>query len=346
MNDREIDRLADVVLYEGYLLYPYRPSVKNVRRWTFGGVGPRVHAEATGGRAACLLRTEVLVAGPGAAMIRARTRFLQVEHRLVGKARERGGAEPSGFMPVEHLEVDGVQHYPWQEGVKREAALDAVPLSEIAGTPFCRELRCPASRGRELLRDSRGAIVGDLVRDQAELRGELRLTAVPLGEELWRLTFSVENRSAMVDARDGEEAERRSFMATHTLLQAEGGHFVSLTDPPPACAEAARACSNLGTWPVLLGSPGEDGVVLGSPIILPDHPQIAPESPGDLFDCTETDEILSLRIRTLAETERRAITALDPRGRELLARTESLARRELASLHGTWRPSRGGPGAT
>ena len=169
MNDREIDRLADVVLYEGYLLYPYRPSVKNVKRWTFGGLSPRAHGEATAGAAPSLLRTEVLVAGPGDAVLRARTRFMQVERRLVGKAPE-GGTPPDTVFPlVETLQVDGVLHFPWQEGVKREAGWDGVRLSRIVGQSLLKELRCPSGLRRDLLRNAAGAIVGDVVRDQAQL---------------------------------------------------------------------------------------------------------------------------------------------------------------------------------
>ena len=77
--------------------------------------------------------------------------------------------------------------------------------------------------------------------------------------------------------------------------------------------------------------------MLSSPIILYDYPQIAPESPGDLFDATEIDEILTLRILTLTEDEKRAMSDVDDRARALLERTESLAREQLMGLHGTIR---------
>jgi hydrogenase maturation protease len=77
--------------------------------------------------------------------------------------------------------------------------------------------------------------------------------------------------------------------------------------------------------------------MLSSPIILYDYPQIAPESPGDLFDATEIDEILTLRILTLTDDEKRAMASLDERARALLERTESIAREQLMGLHGTIR---------
>ena len=72
-----------------------------------------------------------------------------------------------------------------------------------------------------------------------------------------------------------------------------GGAFVSLADPPERCATRRRPARNEGLWPVLVG---DDDTVLCSPIILEDHPRIAPESPGDLFDGGEVDELLVLNI--------------------------------------------------
>ena len=76
--------------------------------------------------------------------------------------------------------------------------------------------------------------------------------------------------------------------------------------------------------------------MLSAPIILSDYPQIAPESPGDLFDGTEIDEILTLRIMTLTDAEKQAMIAVDDRV-AVLERTEALAPEQLMRLHGTIR---------
>jgi hydrogenase maturation protease len=99
----------------------------------------------------------------------------------------------------------------------------------------------------------------------------------------------------------------------------------------------AAECRNLNTWPVLAGTAPARDTMLSSPIILYDYPEIAPESAGDLFDGTEIDEILSLRIMTLSDAERREIAQTDERARLLLERTESLAAEQLMSLHGVMR---------
>jgi hypothetical protein len=129
----------------------------------------------------------------------------------------------------------------------------------------------------------------------------------------------------------------RALVSTHTLLSISGGEFVSLLDPPTEAAEAAARCRQDRCWPVLAGSPGSTDVVLGAPIILYDYPQIAEQSPGDLFDATEIDEILTLRILTLSDAEKEELRRTDERGRELLERCERLTGDELLGLHGTLR---------
>jgi hypothetical protein len=118
------------------------------------------------------------------------------------------------------------------------------------------------------------------------------------------------------------------------VLRAHDGAFVSLTDPPPALREAAAACENRGVWPVLVGEPGERGTLLASPIVLEDHPRIAPESPGDLFDGGEIDGLLILNVLGLTDEEKAEVRASDPRARELLDRCEALTPEELLRLHG------------
>ena len=77
--------------------------------------------------------------------------------------------------------------------------------------------------------------------------------------------------------------------------------------------------------------------MLASPIILYDHPQIAPESAGEFCDSTEIDEMLALRIITMTEAEKLEMRQGDERGRQMLERTERLAPEHMARLHGALR---------
>lgn len=137
-----------------------------------------------------------------------------------------------------------------------------------------------------------------------------------------------------------DAALRHSLAAAHVVLRVEGGRFVSLTDSPERYRSLAASCQNVGVWPVLVGPEGSDDCMLASPIILSDHPQIAPESAGDFFDGTEIDEILALRVLTLTDEEKAEARRTDHRAREIVDRAESLAPDDWARLHGAVRDLR------
>ncbi len=127
------------------------------------------------------------------------------------------------------------------------------------------------------------------------------------------------------------------MLSTHTIVTVRGGAFVSLIDPPETYREAAAACRNVGTWPVLTGAEGARDTMLSSPIILYDYPQVAPESPGDWFDAAEIDELLALRTLTLSDAEKAEIREGDERARAVLERAEALPTEQLMKLHGAVR---------
>jgi hypothetical protein len=170
----------------------------------------------------------------------------------------------------------------------------------------------------------------------APIEGEIEVESEPLDERAYRFTVRIANLTPRADAESG----RRAMLSVHTLLRVEHGEFVSLLDPPDAYRSAATACRNVGTWPVLAGAEGDRTLMLSSPIILYDYPQIAPESAGDFFDGTEIDEMLTLRVLTLTDDEKREMREGDERGRDLLARTETLPPEHLARLHGAVRSLR------
>ena len=140
-----------------------------------------------------------------------------------------------------------------------------------------------------------------------------------------------------------DEASLHALISAHAIVGANGGEFISLTDPPEALLDVATGCCNTGVWPVLAGDNGARDCMLVSPIVLPDYPQIAPESAGDLFDSSEIDEILTLRILTMTDAEKEEMRNSDERARRILERTEALAPEQLMNLHGVLRnPHAGG----
>jgi hypothetical protein len=166
----------------------------------------------------------------------------------------------------------------------------------------------------------------------------LEATAVCIGDRTYRLRVAVRNVTSVCSTLGRDDVEPHAMGAAHVVLSMDSdeGTFVSSIDPPLELVDAAERCRNVGLYPVLVGPKGRTDTVLASPIILYDHPEVAAESTGDLFDATEIEEILSLRIQTLTDAEKRELS-LDPRTRALLARIDALSPEDLARLHGTLR---------
>jgi hypothetical protein len=328
-------KIAEAVLYEGYLLWPYRKSArKNQQRWTFGGVYPRAYSEARGEDDPWIMQTQCLVSGDGETAVEVKVRFLHVVERNVYQRNAEGTLE---F--VDELRVGGERYLSWDEATEREVAVGRLKLSELSGSPRQVEIDIPEGSREEPLAEPTGEVVGAVVREWRTLRGVIEVGAEPLQGDVFRVTARITNITPWA-GEDRESTLRQTFVSTHTALEVEGGEFVSLIDPPEELREAAEACENLKTWPVLVGEEGERSTMLSSPIILYDYPQIAPESPGDLFDGTEIDQMLILNVLNLTDEEKEEMRASDPRGREILERCESLSPQELMKLNGTFRDVR------
>ena len=340
MNRTLVDRIVNAVLYEGYVLYPYRPSVKNRQRWTFGGLVPQDYCEVQGDVSSN--QTQCLVHGSSATVLQATVRFLHLTERVAGEVdppvREWTAGTPIPFRAVEALRVGGRQYHTWQEAEERAVEMPALALQEMLTRPRRQTFAFSGRRWLQPLRED-GAILGVLVREQFAVMGTIEIQASEVAEGLFRVTLRVQNETALDGARplSRDAAMLRALVSTHAILNVREGEFISLMDPPEAWRDAAGACQNVATWPVLVGEQGEKDTLLSSPIILYDYPQVAPESPGNLFDGTEIDEILTLRILTLTDEEKLAAAALDGRVRDLLLRTESLPHEDLIGLHGTIR---------
>jgi hypothetical protein len=353
VNAALVDGIAKAVLYEGYMLYPYRPSaVKNRQRFNFGVVYPRAYSEAPGGTGtdAWTMQTECLVLGDAQTQCTVRVRFLRLVTRSIVKVRTPAhdlvSIPDAAIEKVERLEVNGKTFQPWQEAVEEAIAVTEFNLCALAAQPMQWPFRLSSNQEQEALRDEQGLVVGIIRRDKASVAGIVELAAERLQDRVFKLTARIANisRFAAASPVSREAALARSLVSAHTILEVRAGEFVSLFDPPAACREFAQACQNIGTWPVLVGEAGERDTMLSSPIILYDYPQIAPESPGDLFDGAEIDEILSLRIMTLTDEEKREMRESDDRARKILERTETLPQEQLLKLHGALRGLRAAKG--
>jgi hypothetical protein len=328
-------KVADAVLYEGYLLYPYRASAaKNQARWQFGVLTPRLWSE-DGPDEPWAAQTECLLEPEETTTVHLLARFLLVQAKTVEEVDIGGGT----FHEVPALEVDGTELVPWDEATEEEVTLQ-VPLARLLEGELVTPFERPGGRRVDPVHTVDGKLVGRTVRRRWPILGSVRLSAErlegPYG--LVRLRARLENASAWHDPAAGREiALRRSLIAAHTLIGVDHGRFVSLLDPPEWAGPAAAACQNLHTWPVLIGEEGRRDAILSSPIILYDHPTIAPESPGDLFDATEIDEILTLRTMALTEDEKREARATDQRAAAIIDRVDAMPPELLERLHGAVR---------
>lgn len=312
-----VERIADAVLYEGYLLYPYRPSaVKNQQRWNFGVLCPEPYAVAQGGTESSTMRTECLLEVESTATLSVKVRFLHLLQRDVVS--------------------EGKVLQTWQEAVEREVVVTELRLSETGLRQSVR-FRFAGSRTTEpRIDETSHESAGLIVRTQQELAGGVEISAVSVKPQLLKLSITIRNLTAFENAekRTRDDALMRSFVSAHTILETKQGNFISLFDPPDVNKAAASECINTGTFPVLVGDEGTRNCILSSPIILYDYPQIAAQSAGNLFDGTEIDEILTLRIMSLTDDEKREIRSADELARQLLERTESLSLEQMLNLHG------------
>lgn len=302
MSFDSAEKIAAAILYEGYILYPYRPTaIKNRQRWNFGTLYPRMYAQAQRPEEPFRLVAECLVVGEEAASLDVRLRFLQL-------IRQEQSVPPLTDPSLA-----------WDEAVERTSEHSNLRIHELLTSPL--SLTVAAS---------------------PELQIDLTIRAQKLADGALKLRIEVENVSSLPSGADAkrDEALPASFVSAHLLLGITGGEFISLLDPGETYRASVAACSNQGVFPVLVGEEPERRMMFCSPIILYDYPKIAPESAGDFFDGTEMDEMLTLRVLTLTDAEKQEMQNGDPRARRILERTEALTNDAMLKAHGAIRDLR------
>ena len=229
MNPDPVRAIADAVLYEGYILWPYRRSaLKNQRRFTFGGVYPPGHAHRHPDDPAAM-HTEVLLTASARARLDVTVRFLQV----VRRAAAREGVD--GLEEVDELEVGGERYTSWEEAVEREIAAPALALSEVARTPH--RAAIAVATGREVENLGQG---GALIRSWHALEGELQVGAERLdAADTWRVSVHIENTTPFPGGTR-EDALARTFCSSHTMLHASPAQFVSGQTRPRVSSRPPR----------------------------------------------------------------------------------------------------------
>lgn len=330
MNER-IRKLADAVLFEGYILYPYRASaLKNKRRFDLGVVVP----EGSPNDESNFFRLEIPVDGTSPE-IRITLRFLHLCDRRV---EEFDGRE---FRAVEILKIDDAIYQSWQEAVAVSVELqfkdyrlqkgissNTGQFSENGDGSL--ELSWPGGESEETIEGADGELKGRVIRCTNSIAASVSAVF-----NKPKLSITVKNSTSVsLENATRDEILLSSLVAAHLILETENSAFVSLLEPPAEFEEVAQSCVNKGVFPVLVGPKDSRNCVFASPVILYDYPEIALESAGDMFDGGEIDELLTLRIMTMTEDEKREMASVDPRAAAILERTEGLSDEQLLGLHG------------
>ena len=207
------------------------------------------------------------------------------------------------------------------------APADAVLSAEVRFLAASGERHQAAAHRVDLPGAMAGALAGRPARKEVSVGGltlGMALETRPLlDENEYEVALRVDNLTLVSSGLDRAGALRRSLISTHPVLRVTGGRFVSPLERP---------CESVNTFPVL--ATDADDVVLGAAIVLPEHPRLAPESLGGLFDSTEIEEALLLHVRTLSDSEREEIERQDPAVREMIARAQSATPDDIVALHG------------
>jgi hypothetical protein len=317
MNFGGIEKIAAAILYEGYILYPYRTSaIKNRQRWNFGTLYPRIYAEHQRPQEPFRLVAEVLAAADPHSTLDIKISFLQL-------VRQQGASGPHQLSDPSLA---------WEEAVERTSEHPGLKLSELLALPLGLALRL----GGAALPECRSSTPAP------DLEAALSIGAERLPDGSCRIRLELQNTSPLPSGSEAKRGEAlpQSLVSAHVVLGITGGEFISLLDPPAAYSSSVASCNNLGVFPVLAGEEPDRSLMLCSPIILYDYPKIAPESEGDFFDGTEMDEMLTLRVLTLTDAEKEEMRRGDPRALRILERTESLTGEAMLKAHGVIRSLR------
>lgn len=316
MKAHVLEQIVNAVLYEGHILYPYRPAAKKVGRekFAFGRVYPKAYSDMRRNAEPWMMQTECLVQPCGKdPSVEVAVRFLHTTWREIGRLT---GDETAPLRVLPALTVNGTLYQTWQEAAEREivTTLDlSNPSPRKVNSPFA----FGAARSVEPLTSEQSPGPG-MMRRHESLEGTVETEIQPLASDLFKISVRIFNRTPITSQQcnDEDAVLMRTFGSTHMVLHAASARFVSMMDPPAKLARAAGQCKNIGAWPVLIGeeNKGDRDLMLSSPIVLYDYPHITPESSGSFFEGNEIDEMLSLRVMTMNEAEKLTHSEPPPRG--------------------------------
>ncbi|MEO7294341.1 MAG: hypothetical protein ABIW34_14630 [Ginsengibacter sp.] len=318
-----LEELTRTLLYEGYSLFPYhRSAIKNQKPVPFGVIYPKDY-NTYNQHSHAAMQSECIVTGGDDLSINIIVRFLHLIKTEVLKQNNE-----------KENEVDDVVAG-WQT-IEREINSGNLLITELIKNRKEFPIRFDKMNEDRYVYDDSDNVKAKRINSASEIKGNVIIEAstVENMKNTFRIRVNITNTSSIVNAdviaRD--EALCQSFLSTHIILKSANGEFISGQNPAENFKQAIAQCKNTGTWPILVDE--SNTTMLCSPIILYDHPQINPQSKGDLFDSTEIEEALMLHFAVMSDDEKNRIADSDEKLKAMLNKVGMVTPEEMIGLHG------------
>lgn len=324
--EKLLENITNTVLYEGYALFPYhRNAVKNQLPIPIGVIYPQDY-HSINNHSPAEMQTECILTGSNPE-IKITVRFLHLKQ--VHK-HERGRDTKNIQPPGDKYNLQNSQPTGWQT-VERKIDFEKNKISELFESPesfkfhFEEEVREITSSGEA---DNWSCV--------SAIKGTFSISAskIEKAEKAWRIRVNITNKTPVPFA--AEQARNmiflQSFLSANTVMTTSGGKFISMQNPGQSWKQETDQCVCKNAWPILIDK--DDSMLLSSPIILYDHPEINPKSKTDLFDSLEIEEALMLHFAAMSDEEKNKIAGSDERLAAMLQKVGDLTPDSMLNLHG------------
>ncbi|MEP6513945.1 MAG: hypothetical protein ABJA79_08750 [Parafilimonas sp.] len=333
--DSILENLTRTLLYEGYALYPYhRSAVKNQKPIPFGVVFPRDY-NAHNEHARSNMQTQCIIDGSDDSLININVRFLHLKkiELLEHIAPEENAG--NDFIPVFNLTVKDKSYQAGWQTIERKITAGDLQIAQLIRHKEVISIGFDKMFERKNIYADSDTIAAKQINNVSEIKGTVIIAAalVENMQNVFRITVNISNTTPVADAEvvTRDEVLSQSFLSTHIVLQTRNAAFISHQSPGEKWEAAIAGCENINTWPILIDE--NDTTLLSSPIILYDHPQINPQSSGDLFDSTEIEEALLLHVNLLSDEEKKRIAQSDEKLQAMLSKVSQVTLEELINFH-------------
>ncbi|MGI8952070.1 MAG: hypothetical protein ACR2FN_10845 [Chitinophagaceae bacterium] len=330
-----LENITQTLLYEGYALYPYhRSAIKNQKPIPFGVVFPQqynIYNEHSHSK----MQTQCIVTGSDNLQINISVRFLHLLKVEIFEKDLQQKTSESDFVQVHNVSLNGKIYQAGWQTIERKISTGNLQISQLIKNRKVIFIKFDKVYDTTNISDENGETVAKQINSVSQIKGTIIVEAesVKNTQNAFRITVTVTNTTPFenTEAITRDEVLTQSFLSTHIILNTSDGQFISHQDPDEKWKTVIDECANINTWPILIDE--ANTTLLSSPIILYDHPQINPQSHGDLFDSTEIEEALLLHVNLLSDEEKKRISQSDEKLQAMLKKVGEITPEELINFH-------------